>query len=64
MQIDFEDILAGSIAKMMAVSLFLVSGIWLGSAIGGLAVVVGEGRISQVLDLGLVFLSPLLLINL
>ncbi len=64
MQIDFEDILAGSIARMMLVSLFLVSGIWLGSAIGGFAVVVAEGGIFDVLDPSLVFLSPLLLINL
>ncbi len=64
MQIDFEDILAGSIGRIVVVVLFLVSGIWLGSAIGGFAVVVAEEGIFDVLDPGLVFLSPLLLINL
>jgi hypothetical protein len=64
MQIDFEDILAGSIGRMVVVSLFLVSGIWIGSMIGGFGILLGEEGIDGVLDPAVVFLSPLFLINL
>lgn len=64
MQIDIEDVLASSIGRMVSVSLFLVSGIWIGSAVGGFAILFAERGIYGIRDPAMVFLSPLLLINL
>lgn len=68
MQLDFEDVLASSVGKIIITALFFVSAIWLGSMIGGLAWVIGAEHYLNVTDftdfLSGAFYSPLLLANL
>lgn len=67
MQLDFEDILAGTFGRLVLFSLFLLSAIWIGSTIGGLALVVGRWDFSfdaLSASLDVLWWSPVLLINL
>lgn len=67
MQLDFEDVLAGTLGRLVLFSLFLLSAIWIGSAIGGMALVIGRWDFSSggsLIDFGVLWLSPVLLINL
>ena len=67
MQLDFEDVLAGTFGRLVLFSLFLFSAIWMGSTIGGLALAVGRWDFSVhtfSIDLEALWWSPLLLINL
>ena len=61
MQFDFEDILASSVGRVVAIALFFVCGIWIGSVIGGFALMVGMRDLPAATD---VSWAPLLLINL
>jgi len=60
MQLDFEDVLASSIGRVMVIFLFFLSGIWLGSLVGGFALMVGARSLPDPED---VFMTPLLLVN-
>lgn len=68
MQLDYEDMLAGTFSRIVLTALFFVSSIWLGSVIGGLAWLIGNEDYWDISDLRALmeaFLySPLFLINL
>jgi hypothetical protein len=67
MQLDFEDVLTSSIGRIIATALFFLSAIWVGSAIGGSARVIGE-EVYSYSDIGelmeRVLYSPSQLVNL
>lgn len=64
MQFDFEDILAGSVGRILLLVLFLLSATWVGGVVGGIAWSAGR----RGLDLGElaegIAWGPLLLVNL
>ncbi|MES2439006.1 MAG: hypothetical protein V4584_08060 [Verrucomicrobiota bacterium] len=64
MQLDFEDILSGAFGRIIALFLFIVSAVWVGSLVGGIAWMVGRSGFSQLPSIFDLFMSPLLLINL
>ena len=67
MQFDVEDVLAGAFGRIILLFLFLVSGIWAGSVIGGLAWFFGTWDLSpgELLSVpSVLWESPGLLINL
>lgn len=67
MEFDVEDMLAGTFGRIVGTFLFLVSAIWVGSMIGGLAWVVSYWSFSawsSVRDILDLWASPMLLVNL
>ncbi|RYD47976.1 MAG: hypothetical protein EOP85_04470 [Verrucomicrobiaceae bacterium] len=63
MQLDFEDIMASALGRIVVIALFFASALWVGSIIGGIACYVGHFRHTgppYVLEF---LMSPLLLIN-
>lgn len=66
MQIDLEDILAGTFGRIVAAFFFAISAAWVGSVIGGVAVMVGEYCHAPLLlmrELLGVWASPRFLVN-
>lgn len=64
MQIDIEDILAGTFGRILRQCLLFASAVWVGSMVGGLALVAGICVISWddgMMQLPLVWASPVLL---
>lgn len=64
MRIDFEDILSGAVGRILVLFVFLVSAVWVGSMIGGLAWLAGSHSFGEIPTIWELFMSPLLLINL
>lgn len=63
MWIDIEDLLAGIVGKVVLIALFFLSAIWLGSLVGGVAILAGKGASVRDFFEVLIF-SPILEINL
>ncbi|GAA5129431.1 hypothetical protein JIN84_03340 [Luteolibacter yonseiensis] len=67
MRLDFEDVLAGSIGRIVLTALFFISALWIGGLIGGLSWMVGMETHWDLSDVrGLLeafYYSPLLLFN-
>lgn len=65
MQLDIEDVLSGVFGRISSHALYLLSAIWIGSMIGGSAILAGEWLYSprSFHGLGWVWVSPYLLFN-
>lgn len=63
MQLDIEDILTHGIGRLLQTILFFGSAIWLGSLIGGVAILAVQGGFPDFRDFEELLLSPLLLLN-
>ncbi|MES2921320.1 MAG: hypothetical protein V4819_07230 [Verrucomicrobiota bacterium] len=64
MQLDIEDILANAFGRIVRQCLLFASAVWIGSMVGGLALVIGIGGHSwhdALMNLNRVWASPLLL---
>lgn len=64
MQLDFEDIMASAVGRILILFVFFAGAVWLGSIIGGLACHVGFHRHHNLPTLLELFMSPLLQVNL
>ncbi|RYD41218.1 MAG: hypothetical protein EOP85_13035 [Verrucomicrobiaceae bacterium] len=64
MQLDFEDILAGSVGRILLLILFLVSSILMGGIVGGIAWAAGRHGLDPFQMVEGMLWGPLLLINL
>ena len=64
MQLDFEDILSGTLGRIVLLALFLISATWVGGMVGGIAWSIGRNGLEPRELVEAVLFGPLRLLNL